>query len=118
MLAAFAEHAGVLPAPAPAVTLDGIENGLLIFQAIAYVQSPRLAGGVRSDLLFTILELLQAGRVPLAVPTVVLSPPEPPRAAAPAPPPPLPLRAAGRLSRASRAAASHCTVPQTTTSAA
>ena len=33
MLGAFREHERVLPAPAPGVTLDGIENGLLIFQA-------------------------------------------------------------------------------------
>ena len=75
MLAAFADHSGVLPTPAPAVTLEGIENGMLIFQAIAYVQSPRLAGGVRSDLLFTILKLLNNAGLPLAVPTVVLSQP-------------------------------------------
>ena len=62
MLAAFADHSGVLPTPAPAVTLEGIENSMLIFQAIAYVQSPRLAGGVRSDLLFTILEAAEERR--------------------------------------------------------
>jgi len=84
MLVAFADHSGVLPTPAPAVTLEGIENGMLIFQAIAYVQSPRLAGGVRSDLLFTILELLKNAGLPLAVPTVMLSQPSQ------TPPPPVP----------------------------
>ena len=48
------------------MTLDGIDNGLLIFQAIAYVPSPRVAAGVRSELLFTILERLQAAQVPMA----------------------------------------------------
>jgi len=79
----------VLPSPAPTVTLEGIENGMLIFQAIAYVQSPRLAGGVRSDLLFAILDLLKGAGLPLAVPTMVMSPTEPP--APPAPTPPLPV---------------------------
>lgn len=89
MLAACADHAGVLPAPSPSVTLEGIENGMLILQAIAYVQSPRLAGGVRSDLLFAILDLLKEAGLPLAVPTVVVSQTEPP--APPAPTSPLPL---------------------------
>ena len=59
----------MLPEPAPGVTLDGIENGLLIFQAIAYVPSPRMAGGVRSELLFTILERLQDAQLPMAATT-------------------------------------------------
>jgi small-conductance mechanosensitive channel len=66
MLGTFQEHEAVLPEPAPSVTLDGIENGLLIFQAIAYVPGPRMAAGVRSEVLFTILERLQAAQVPMA----------------------------------------------------
>ena len=66
MLAACREHPAVLAAPAPSLTLEGIENGLLIFQAIAYVPSPRAAGGVRSDLLFAMLDRLNAARLPLA----------------------------------------------------
>ncbi len=73
MLAACSAHAGVLAAPAPSVTLEGIEGGALIFQAIAFVVSPRLAGGVRSDLLFEILDALQAAELPLSVPTMVVS---------------------------------------------
>jgi len=69
MLGALHEHEAVLAAPAPTVTLDGIDNGLLIFQAIAYVPGPRMAGGVRSDLLFTILERLQAAQVPMTAST-------------------------------------------------
>ncbi len=75
MLEACAAHPGVLAAPAPSLTLEGIENGMLIFQAIAYVPSPRLAGGVRSDLLFTILEELAKAELPMAVPTVVVASP-------------------------------------------
>ena len=33
LLETLREHEAVLPAPAPGVTLDGIENGLRIFQA-------------------------------------------------------------------------------------
>jgi potassium efflux system protein len=66
MLKACAGHETVLPNPAASVTLDGIESGFLIFQVIAYVPSPRLAGGVRSDLLFTILDELRTADLPLA----------------------------------------------------
>jgi len=69
MLGVLHEHEAVLPEPAPGVTLDSIDNGLLIFQAIAYVSGPRMAAGVRSELLFTILERLQAAQVSMAVPT-------------------------------------------------
>jgi small-conductance mechanosensitive channel len=93
MLGAFHEHEGVLPAPAPGVTLDGIENGLLIFQAIAYVPGPRVAAGVRSDLLFTILERLQAAKVPMALPEAAPISGAMGSSLAPAtpPPPPAPL---------------------------
>lgn len=66
MLLACSEHPGVLPTPEPSLMLDGIEGGFLIFQLIAYVQNPRLAGGVRSDLLFTILDELNKAQLPLA----------------------------------------------------
>ncbi|MFZ3121486.1 MAG: mechanosensitive ion channel domain-containing protein, partial [Variovorax sp.] len=79
LLAACVAHDGILPTPAPSVMLDGIENGFLIFQVIAYVQSPRLAGGVRSDLLFGMLDGLKQAELPLVA-----------YAAAPAPQPPVP----------------------------
>ncbi|MBB1600658.1 DUF3772 domain-containing protein [Variovorax sp. UMC13] len=83
MLAACGAHEGVLATPAPSLTLEGIENGLLIFQAIAYVASPRLAGGVRSDLLFVILDELKKAGLPMATPTtMVMAAPEPAAAAA------------------------------------
>jgi len=74
MLEACRAHEGVLETPAPSLTLEGIEGGLLIFQAIAYVPSPRLAGGVRSDLLFTILERMRVERIEL-VPYAAVPPP-------------------------------------------
>lgn len=91
MLAAIADHPGVLSTPAPSVTLEGVEVGFLIFQAVAYVQSPRLAGGVRSDVLFAMLEGLRAAELPMAAypgaaaysgapgaPAPVVAPPPPP----------------------------------------
>jgi small-conductance mechanosensitive channel len=88
MLSAFANHPGVLASPLPAVTLEGIEVGFMIFQAVAYVQSPRLSGGIRSDVLFAILEGLRAAGMPMAAyPGVVAGMPAPPGAVAPPPPP-------------------------------
>jgi len=91
MLTACQEHETILPTPEPGVTLDGIENGLLVFQLIAFVPTPRLAGGVRSDLLFTILGRLQEAHVPMVVPAAVTAPGAPGQLGAtltpPAPPP-------------------------------
>lgn len=86
MLAACAAHPKVLPAPAPSLSLEGVEAGMLVFQAICYVDGPRNAGGVRSDLLFAMLDAFrQAGVAMAALPAVVApSPPPPP------PPPPVP----------------------------
>lgn len=93
MLAAFADHPGVLASPAPSVTLEGVEVGFLIFQAVAYVPSPRLAGGVRSDVLFAMLEGLRAADLPMAAypvaPAYAGAPGAPAAAAAPPPPPPI-----------------------------
>ncbi|CAN5691066.1 mechanosensitive ion channel family protein [soil metagenome] len=91
MLTACAGHTGVLATPAPSVTLDGIESGFLIFQVIAYVQSPRLAGGVRSDLLFTILDGLKAAQLPLMA---YAAPPAPTAESVAAPVAPVPPVAA------------------------
>ena len=60
MMEAFSQHEGVLNAPAASVQLDGIDNGYLVFIGTAFVQGPRAVGGVRSDLLFTILEGLKS----------------------------------------------------------
>jgi potassium-dependent mechanosensitive channel len=85
LLAACSAHDGILPTPAASVTLDGIENGFLIFQVIAYVQSPRLAGGVRSDLLFSMLDGLKQADLPL----VAYAAPPPPQPIVPGEPPPV-----------------------------
>ena len=78
MLAACAAHPLVLPTPAPSLTLEGVENGMLVFQAICYVSGPRVAGGVRSDLLFAMLDAFRTAGVAMAAPpTVVVASPPP-----------------------------------------
>ena len=74
MLGAFKAHADVQQEPAPVVQLNGIEGGLLMFQAIGYVANPRVAGNVKSDLLFAILAALRSAEMPLSMPTMVMAP--------------------------------------------
>ena len=66
--AALAAHAGVLNTPAPSVLLDGIEGGMLVFIAIAYIANPRQTAAVRSDLLFDVLARLRAERIAMSAP--------------------------------------------------
>ncbi|MFT4242230.1 MAG: mechanosensitive ion channel, partial [Acidovorax sp.] len=68
ILAAFESHEGILDDPAPVVQLEGIQNGTLTFLATGYVSNPRNAGGVRSDLLFCILDALRAAGLALSPP--------------------------------------------------
>jgi small-conductance mechanosensitive channel len=66
--AALVAHAGVLATPEPSVLLDAIEGGSLVFIAIAYIDNPRQAGSIRSDLLFDVLGRLRAQGIALASP--------------------------------------------------
>ncbi|MEO7066359.1 MAG: DUF3772 domain-containing protein [Rhodanobacter sp.] len=59
------EHPGTLLAPAPVVRLADIDAGSMTFNCIAYVTSPREVGGVKSDLLFEILQRLRDAQLPL-----------------------------------------------------
>lgn len=78
ILQAFADHEDVLETPAPNVFLDGIEGGNLIFNAKGYISSPRSAYGVRSALLFTVLQRLHdAGLEVSSPPTMLLASPPP-----------------------------------------
>ncbi|MEO7199371.1 MAG: DUF3772 domain-containing protein [Dokdonella sp.] len=65
MLQAIAVQPDILATPAPAVLLDGIEANMLMFTVVAFVASPRVAGGVRSELLFEILARLAAEEIAL-----------------------------------------------------
>jgi small-conductance mechanosensitive channel len=56
------------------VFLDGIEGGNLVFNAKGYVSSPRSSYGVRSALLFTLLQRLhEAGLEVSSPPTMLLA---------------------------------------------
>ncbi len=68
ILAAFTAHEGIMSDPEPIVQLEGILNGTLTFLAIGYVSNPRNAGGVRSDLLFSILDNLRDAGLALSPP--------------------------------------------------
>ena len=68
ILAAFTAHEGILDTPAPVVQLEDIVSGTLTFLAIGYVSNPRNAGGVKSDLLFAILESLRSAGLALSPP--------------------------------------------------
>lgn len=72
ILATFVDNSAILDTPAPAVQLDGIENGTLLFNATGFVTSPRLAYGVRSTLLFALLAQLKAAAIPISKPSTIL----------------------------------------------
>lgn len=58
-------HPGTLATPAPYLQLASLDDGAMTFNCVAYVNGPRDASGVKSDLLFEILERLRAARLPL-----------------------------------------------------
>ena len=68
ILAAFTAHDSILDTPEPVVQLEDIVSGTLTFLAIGYVSNPRNAGGVKSDLLFSILESLRSAGLALSPP--------------------------------------------------
>ena len=68
ILDALNEHDVTLGAPAPLVQLDSIDANCMVFSAYAYTNSPRDASGVKSDLLFRILERLREEKLPLIRP--------------------------------------------------
>src|SRR3954447_25211714 len=59
MHAAFAANARILEKPAVSITVDGIQNATLIFVGVAFIDNPREAGGVRSDILLDMLARLR-----------------------------------------------------------
>jgi len=71
ILDAFTAHPDVLDTPAPIVQLEGIVDGTLTFLAIGHVVNPRNTGGVKSDLLFSILETLRQAGLALSPPTTM-----------------------------------------------
>jgi potassium efflux system protein len=68
LMQAMKDHPSVQPTPAPSVSLDSVDHTAMTFVAVAYVGSPRDAGGVKSDLLFEILSRLRKAEIPLIRP--------------------------------------------------
>jgi small-conductance mechanosensitive channel len=83
LLRAFHANAEVLDTPGPAVLLEGVDRGQLLFNATGYVGSPRSVARVRSALLFDVLARLQGAGITLSMPAsvVVQVPPSPPAGA-------------------------------------
>jgi small-conductance mechanosensitive channel len=65
-------HHGTLATPAPYVQLENVTAGVMTFNCVAYVGSPREVSGVKSDLLFEILERLRSEKLPLSSPHSML----------------------------------------------
>ena len=61
-------HPTTLDKPAPSVQLDSIDSGSLMFVCTAYVNNPRDAGAVKSDLLFEIVDQVRQAELPLTTP--------------------------------------------------
>lgn len=73
ILEAFKAHPGVLENPSPNVFLDGIDaSGNLMFNATAYVSSPRAAYGVRSAILYDMLTRLREARMDMYRPPAMI----------------------------------------------
>ena len=87
ILEIFQRHDDVLKTPEPSVQLDAIDSAGMVFNATAFVSSPRAAYGVRSALLFDVLRRLREADISLVKPAglvlreaqdKVLEPPLPP----------------------------------------
>jgi potassium efflux system protein len=68
LLDAFAAHEAIKDDPAPAVFLDAVKDTGLHFNAVAFVGSPRLSYGVRSELLFDLLARFRLAGIEIARP--------------------------------------------------
>ena len=68
ILELFEAHADILKTPGPSVQLDTIDSAGMVFNATAFVNSPRAAYGVRSALLFDVLRRLREADISLVKP--------------------------------------------------
>ncbi|MET7143642.1 DUF3772 domain-containing protein [Xanthomonas sp. PPL139] len=71
LLELYAAHPGVLDDPAPSVFIDSIASGHVTLNSFAYVASPRLTYGTRSDLFFALLQRLAEEGIALESPQEV-----------------------------------------------
>ncbi|WP_426689199.1 DUF3772 domain-containing protein [Rhodanobacter ginsengiterrae] len=65
-------HDATLALPEPLVQLESVITGAMTFNCVAYVSSPRVASGVKSDLLFEILARLRNANMPMTTPQSML----------------------------------------------
>ena len=68
LLEVYRENEAILDIPAPSVTFSQLAPNGITLSVTGYVNSPRIAGGTKSDLLFEILKRLRAEEIPLSVP--------------------------------------------------
>ena len=72
LMQALQNHADILRDPAPAVMIDGVEGTNVVFNAVGFVRSPRMAYGVRSTVLFDALDRLRTAGVQITKPLAVV----------------------------------------------
>ncbi|MGO3743368.1 DUF3772 domain-containing protein [Kerstersia sp.] len=72
LLEALAHEPAILKTPSPEVYLDDIANNGLLFNAVAYVSSPRVAYATRSRVLFDSLRRLREAGIALSSPSTML----------------------------------------------
>lgn len=84
LLQLYAENPAVLEEPAPSVYIDSISGGQVAINSFAHVSSPRNVYGVRSELLFAMLQRLAEQNIALVTPTDLHIVREARKAAAPA----------------------------------
>ncbi|HEY6894699.1 MAG TPA: DUF3772 domain-containing protein [Rhodanobacteraceae bacterium] len=68
---AFSSNPAVLDTPAMSVTIEGIQNSALIFVGVAFIDNPRQAGAVKSDILLDVLARLREGGIEMVKPQEV-----------------------------------------------
>ncbi len=71
ILEVFKAHPAILKEPAPAVFLDDVGAGRVVFNASAFVVSPRMVYGVRSEILFEIVRRLQGAGILIYEPPAI-----------------------------------------------
>jgi potassium efflux system protein len=65
-------HQDTLATPVPFVQLESVITGAMTFNCVAYVGSPRVVSGVKSDLLFELLARLRSANMPMTTPQSML----------------------------------------------
>ena len=72
LLETLAADPEIFDSPAPSVTLDSVGDGVLVFNATGYVESPRRVSATRSALLFDALARLNRAGIKLSRPSVTI----------------------------------------------